>query len=137
MTKLLNIDKTNVVSPSPSPQINVVNNAETTFGNIPRHKLKMEFILKICEFGIGDLIVRLSSEISFAQNNLHQLSLVGNLAGQALYFRFPFTHAPAESVFGGGGGGAEIERGKRGRTGLPLPPFVRTNFVMFSGGVTV
>ena len=40
MTKLLNIDKTNVVSPS--PQINVVNNAETTFGNIPRHKLNIE-----------------------------------------------------------------------------------------------
>jgi hypothetical protein len=33
--KLLNIDKTNFVSPSPPPQFNVVNNAETTFGNIP------------------------------------------------------------------------------------------------------
>ena len=33
ITKLLNIDKTNFVSPS--PQFNVVNNAETTFGNIP------------------------------------------------------------------------------------------------------
>jgi hypothetical protein len=35
ITKLLNIDKTNFVSPSPPPQFNVVNNAETTFGNIP------------------------------------------------------------------------------------------------------
>jgi hypothetical protein len=33
ITKLLNIDKTNFVSPA--PQFNVVNNAETTFGNIP------------------------------------------------------------------------------------------------------
>jgi hypothetical protein len=33
ITKLLNIDKTNFVSPS--PQFNVVNNAETSFGNIP------------------------------------------------------------------------------------------------------
>ena len=37
ITKLLNIDKTNFVStsPPPPPQFNVVNNAETTFGNIP------------------------------------------------------------------------------------------------------
>ena len=34
ITKLLDIDKTNFVSPHP-PQFNVVNNAETTFGNIP------------------------------------------------------------------------------------------------------
>ena len=41
ITKLLNIDKTNFVSPSP-PQFNVVNNAETTFGNIPWYKLNIE-----------------------------------------------------------------------------------------------
>jgi hypothetical protein len=36
ITKLLNIDKTKFVSPvPPPPQFNVVNNAETTFGNIP------------------------------------------------------------------------------------------------------
>jgi hypothetical protein len=40
ITKLLNIDKTNFVSPS--PQFNVVNNAETTFGNISWHKLNIE-----------------------------------------------------------------------------------------------
>jgi hypothetical protein len=40
VTKLLNIGKTNFVSPS--PQFNVVNNAETTFGNIPWHKLDIE-----------------------------------------------------------------------------------------------
>jgi hypothetical protein len=33
ITKLLNVDKTNFFSPS--PKFNVVNNAETTFGNIP------------------------------------------------------------------------------------------------------
>ena len=33
ITKLLNNDKTNIVSPP--PQFNVVINAETTFGNIP------------------------------------------------------------------------------------------------------
>jgi hypothetical protein len=57
----------------PSPQFNVINNAETTFGNIPWHKLNielgerglirratwfnMEFITKICEFCIGGKIV--------------------------------------------------------------------------------
>jgi hypothetical protein len=40
ITKLLNIDKTNL-SPPP-PQFNVVNNAETTFGNIPWYKLNIE-----------------------------------------------------------------------------------------------
>jgi hypothetical protein len=40
ITKLLNIDKTNFVSPS--PQFNVVNNAETTFGNIPWHKHRIK-----------------------------------------------------------------------------------------------
>jgi hypothetical protein len=40
ITKLLSIDKTIFVSPS--PQFNVVNNAETIFGNIPWHKLKIE-----------------------------------------------------------------------------------------------
>jgi hypothetical protein len=35
ITKLLNIDKTNFAPPPPPPQFNVVNNAETTFGNIP------------------------------------------------------------------------------------------------------
>ena len=33
ITKLLNIDKTNFVSPPPPLQFNVVNNAEKTFGN--------------------------------------------------------------------------------------------------------
>ena len=36
ITKLLNICKTNFVSPSPPPpKFDVVNNAETTLGNIP------------------------------------------------------------------------------------------------------
>ena len=40
ITKLLNIDKTNFVSPL--PQFNVVNNSETSFGNIPWHRLNIE-----------------------------------------------------------------------------------------------
>jgi hypothetical protein len=40
ITKSLSIDKTNFVSPS--PQFNVVNNAETTFGYIPWYKLNIE-----------------------------------------------------------------------------------------------
>jgi hypothetical protein len=40
ITKLLNIDKTNFISPS--PQFKVVNNAETFFWYIPWHKLNIE-----------------------------------------------------------------------------------------------
>ena len=40
IAKLMHIDKTNFVSPS--PPVRVVNNAETTFSNLPWHKLNIE-----------------------------------------------------------------------------------------------
>jgi hypothetical protein len=36
----MHIDKTNFVTPL--PQFNIVNNAETAFGNLPWHKLNIE-----------------------------------------------------------------------------------------------
>ena len=123
------LTKQTLSRPIPSPQINVVNNAETTFGNIPRHKLNIELRERgLLEKGntiqhgvyhknmriwyrgkigsnsyVHDCKIELRNIIRSNQFTLIELSWQPRRAGSLLPLP-SHTHAPTESVFGGGGG---------------------------------